>query len=202
VNAQSGCMRSRVGFRSRMSRVISVCTRRRCGSWVRQAEADWGRRHDLLSSEEREELKRLRKENQQLRRANEILKDASVFSQRNSTRAGEADPRRHQPRQTSARAAAGAEVLRLQPRGPFSAQLNSAKASARSLMSVAHAWRPARLESRFRFRRRELQLPGHRLILAPLAGRLAAPSTGAHAETKPLPHRLPDRTSAPKRRRS
>jgi len=46
---------------------------------VRQAEADSGRRRDLLSSEEREELKRLRKENQQLRRANEILKDASVF---------------------------------------------------------------------------------------------------------------------------
>lgn len=47
--------------------------------WVRQAEADSGRRRDLLTSEEREELKRLRKENQQLRRANEILKDASVF---------------------------------------------------------------------------------------------------------------------------
>lgn len=46
---------------------------------MRQAEADSGRRRDLLSSEEREELKRLRKENQQLRRANEILKDASVF---------------------------------------------------------------------------------------------------------------------------
>src|SRR4051794_41161907 len=34
--------------------------------WVRQAEADSGRRRDLLSSEEREELKRLRKENQEL----------------------------------------------------------------------------------------------------------------------------------------
>ncbi len=32
-------------------------------SWVRQAEADTGRRRDLLSSSEREELKRLRKEN-------------------------------------------------------------------------------------------------------------------------------------------
>jgi transposase len=47
--------------------------------WVRQAETDSGRRRDLLTSEEREELKRLRKENAQLRRANEILKDASVF---------------------------------------------------------------------------------------------------------------------------
>ena len=47
--------------------------------WVRQAEADTGRRRDLLTSEEREELKRLRKENFELRRANAILKDASVY---------------------------------------------------------------------------------------------------------------------------
>jgi transposase len=46
---------------------------------VRQAEADSGRRRDLLTSEEREELKRLRKENFELRRANAILKDASVY---------------------------------------------------------------------------------------------------------------------------
>jgi transposase len=47
--------------------------------WVRQAEADSGRRRDLLTSEEREELKRLRKENAELRRANAVLKDASVY---------------------------------------------------------------------------------------------------------------------------
>ena len=47
--------------------------------WVRQAEADSGRRRDLLTSEEREELKKLRKENVELRRANAILKDASVY---------------------------------------------------------------------------------------------------------------------------
>jgi len=47
--------------------------------WVRQAEADSGRRRDLLTSEEREELKKLRKENLELRRANAILKDASVY---------------------------------------------------------------------------------------------------------------------------
>jgi transposase len=47
--------------------------------WVRQAEADSGRRRDLLKTEEREELKRLRKENAELRRANAILKDASVY---------------------------------------------------------------------------------------------------------------------------
>ena len=46
---------------------------------VRRAEADSGMRSDLLSSEEREEIKKLRKENYELRRANEILKSASVF---------------------------------------------------------------------------------------------------------------------------
>jgi transposase len=46
---------------------------------VRQAEADSGRRRDLLTTSERDELKRLRKENAELRRANAILKDASVY---------------------------------------------------------------------------------------------------------------------------
>ena len=47
--------------------------------YVRQAEADEGRRSDLLTSEEREEIRKLRRENFELRRANEILKAASVF---------------------------------------------------------------------------------------------------------------------------
>ena len=46
---------------------------------VRQAEADSGQRSDLLSTAEREEIRKLRKENYELRRANEILKSASVF---------------------------------------------------------------------------------------------------------------------------
>jgi transposase len=58
--------------------------------YVRQVEANEGRRADLPTSEEREEIKRLRKENFELRRANEILKAASVFF------AGELDP--HRPR--------------------------------------------------------------------------------------------------------
>ncbi len=36
-------------------------------------------RPDLPTSEERDEIKRLRQENFELRRANEILKSASVF---------------------------------------------------------------------------------------------------------------------------
>ena len=46
---------------------------------VRQAEADSGRRADLLTTQEWEEIRRLRRENHDLRRANEILKAASVF---------------------------------------------------------------------------------------------------------------------------
>lgn len=46
---------------------------------VRQVEADEGLRPDLPSSQEREEIKQLRRENFELRRANEILKSASVF---------------------------------------------------------------------------------------------------------------------------
>jgi transposase-like protein len=45
----------------------------------RQAEADSGRRGELLTSQEREEIKALRREVKDLRRANEILKSASVF---------------------------------------------------------------------------------------------------------------------------
>jgi transposase len=47
--------------------------------YVRRLEADEGRRPDLPSTQEREEIKALRKEVYELRRANEILKAASVF---------------------------------------------------------------------------------------------------------------------------
>ena len=57
---------------------------------VRQAEADAGLRPDLPTSEERDEIRELRREVFELRRANEILKAASVFF------AGELDP--HRPR--------------------------------------------------------------------------------------------------------
>ena len=47
--------------------------------WVRQAEADFGSRRDRLTTDERERLKALERENRELRKANEILKAASVF---------------------------------------------------------------------------------------------------------------------------
>ena len=58
--------------------------------YVRQVEANEGLRPDLPTSEEREEIRELRREVFELRRANEILKAASVFF------AGELDP--HRPR--------------------------------------------------------------------------------------------------------
>jgi len=47
--------------------------------WVRQAEADGGARGDLMTTSERERLKALERENRELKKANEILKAASVF---------------------------------------------------------------------------------------------------------------------------
>src|SRR5436190_24176166 len=47
-------------------------------SWVRQAEVDTGQRAGL-TSEEHAEIRRLKREVAELRRANEILKAASVF---------------------------------------------------------------------------------------------------------------------------
>jgi transposase len=47
--------------------------------WVRRDEADDGTRNDRLATVEREELTELRREVRDLRRANEVLKAASVY---------------------------------------------------------------------------------------------------------------------------
>ena len=54
------------------------CTTETLRRWVRQAERDAGTRPGLTTSE-REELKRLQRENVELKRANEILRKASAF---------------------------------------------------------------------------------------------------------------------------
>jgi transposase len=46
---------------------------------VRQAEIDEGVRTGMPSSQERQEIKDLKRENAELRRANEILRAASLF---------------------------------------------------------------------------------------------------------------------------
>jgi transposase len=48
-------------------------------NWVRQAELDEGIRSDGLTTAEREELRRLRRENKQLRMEREILAKAAAW---------------------------------------------------------------------------------------------------------------------------
>ena len=48
-------------------------------NWVRQADRDEGRRQDGLTSDERLELQRLRRENATLREEREILKKAAAW---------------------------------------------------------------------------------------------------------------------------
>jgi transposase-like protein len=54
------------------------CTVEALRRWVRQAERDAGTRPGLTTNE-REELKRLQRENCELKRANGILRKASAF---------------------------------------------------------------------------------------------------------------------------
>ncbi len=48
-------------------------------NWVAQVDRDEGRREDGLTTPEREELQRLRRENLRLREEREILKKAAVW---------------------------------------------------------------------------------------------------------------------------
>lgn len=52
-------------------------------TWVKQAERDSGRRADILSSAERDELRRLRRENRQLKQERDILSKAAAWFAQN-----------------------------------------------------------------------------------------------------------------------
>ena len=57
---------------------LGIGTAQTVQHWVRRAEVDAGKRPGV-SSEAAEELRKLRAENRELKRANEILKSASTF---------------------------------------------------------------------------------------------------------------------------
>ena len=52
--------------------------------WAKQADLDAGRRSDGLTTEEREELHKLRRENRTLRMERDLLKKATAFFARES----------------------------------------------------------------------------------------------------------------------
>ena len=54
------------------------CTAQTLSTWVRQAECDQGKRAGL-TTDDRERLKQLERENKELRQANEILRKASAY---------------------------------------------------------------------------------------------------------------------------
>jgi transposase len=74
----------RPSYESEYAAIVAVAQKLGIGAsetlrkWVRQDQVDSGQR-DGVSSDEAAELKRLRQENAELRRANEILKSASAF---------------------------------------------------------------------------------------------------------------------------
>ncbi len=60
-------------------------------NWVKQADLDEGRRSDGLTTEERAELRRLRRETKQLRMERDILKKAAAWFARESNSIPERD---------------------------------------------------------------------------------------------------------------
>lgn len=62
--------------------IAESCLRR----WIKQAELDRGERNDGWTTGEREELRRLRRENARLKQEKEILRKAAAFFAREEIR--------------------------------------------------------------------------------------------------------------------
>ena len=62
------------------------CSPQTLRNWLRQDQADRGEREDVLSSEERQRLRELERENRVLRQEREILKRAAAFFARETDR--------------------------------------------------------------------------------------------------------------------
>jgi transposase len=62
------------------------CSPQTLSNWLRQDQADRGEREDVLSSEERQRLRELERENRVLRQEREILKRAAAFFARETDR--------------------------------------------------------------------------------------------------------------------
>ena len=77
-------LETRAEYATEFAAIVSVAGKLGIGSpetlrkWVRRAEVDAGQRPGV-TSEESEQIKALKRENAELRRANEILKSASAF---------------------------------------------------------------------------------------------------------------------------
>jgi len=70
-------------YGSQWAAIVSIankigCTPETLRKWVRRVEIDTGRRGGL-TSDERDRIKQLERENRELRRANEILRKASAY---------------------------------------------------------------------------------------------------------------------------
>ena len=63
---------------AKVAELLGIGTAETLRKWVRRAEVDAGQRPGV-TSEESEELRRLRRENAELKRANAILKAAAAF---------------------------------------------------------------------------------------------------------------------------
>ncbi len=73
----------RADYASQWAAICSIAEKFGCSAetlrkWVRQTETDLGKREGL-STEERERLKELERENRELRKVNDILRKASAY---------------------------------------------------------------------------------------------------------------------------